>query len=141
MTFSFVDGSGENLSAGADGMWLSGIVLSTRDPRGLAAFYRRLLGLETDQDEQEWVSLKTAQGGVRLSFQYDEHYRSPVWPTRPGQQQMMLHIDLDVNDLVDACDHALHVGARLADVEPQADVRVFLDPDGHPFCVAQKASS
>ena len=26
-------------------------------------------------------------------------------------------------------------GATLADVQPQEDVRVHLDPDGHPFCL------
>jgi hypothetical protein len=27
------------------------------------------------------------------------------------------------------------MGARLADVQPQDDVRVMLDPAGHPFCL------
>jgi catechol 2,3-dioxygenase-like lactoylglutathione lyase family enzyme len=125
------------VSAAADGVWLSGVVLSSSDPRRLADFYRRLLHLEADQESETWVSLKT-QGGVRLSFQSDEQYHPPVWPTQQGQQQMMLHIDFDVSDLADACDHALRAGARLAEFQPQPDARVFLDPDGHPFCFAQK---
>jgi hypothetical protein len=27
------------------------------------------------------------------------------------------------------------MGATLAQVQPQDDVRVLLDPDGHPFCL------
>jgi len=30
---------------------------------------------------------------------------------------------------------ALEQGARLADHQPQDDVRVMLDPEGHPFCL------
>jgi hypothetical protein len=31
--------------------------------------------------------------------------------------------------------HAVELGARQADFQPQDDVRVMLDPDGHPFCL------
>lgn len=79
--------------------------------------------------------------GVRLSFHHDEHYRPPVWPRRDGEQQMMLRLDLDVDDLSAACAHALRSGARLAGYQPQPDVRVLLDPDGHPFCLAELGGS
>jgi catechol 2,3-dioxygenase-like lactoylglutathione lyase family enzyme len=119
------------------GLRLSGVVLSTPDARRLAAFYRRLLNAETEVDKGHWISLVTRQGGVRLSFHQDEHYRPPVWPSEDGEQQMMAHLDIDVADLEAACAHALRAGARLADFQPQADVRVLLDPDGHPFCLAE----
>jgi hypothetical protein len=48
---------------------------------------------------------------------------------------MMLHLDFEVDDLDDAVGHAVGVGAELADVQPQEDVRVLLDPVGHPFCL------
>jgi Glyoxalase-like domain len=32
-------------------------------------------------------------------------------------------------------EHALGAGAVLADFQPQDDVRVMLDPAGHPFCL------
>jgi hypothetical protein len=48
---------------------------------------------------------------------------------------MMLHLDLEVDDLEAATDYALSVGAELAEVQPQEDVRVLLDPAGHPFCL------
>jgi hypothetical protein len=40
-----------------------------------------------------------------------------------------------VDDLEKACAHAEMAGATLADFQPQDDVRVYLDPAGHPFCL------
>lgn len=48
---------------------------------------------------------------------------------------MMMHLDLEVTDLRSAVDHAVALGATVADVQPQADVRVLRDPAGHPFCL------
>jgi hypothetical protein len=48
---------------------------------------------------------------------------------------MMLHLDIKVDDLEAAGAHAIAVGAVLADHQPQDDVRVDLDPAGHPFCL------
>ncbi len=47
----------------------------------------------------------------------------------------MLHLDILVDDLDEAGSHAIAMGATLADFQPQDDVRVFLDPAGHPFCL------
>ncbi|GAA3436300.1 VOC family protein [Kutzneria kofuensis] len=123
-----------------NGLRLSGVVLNSREPRKLAAFYCRLLDLEPDQDSEHWVSVVTRQG-VRLSFHHDEDYRPPVWPSRDAEQQMMLHLDIDVDDLEAACAHAVRAGARPADFQPQDPVRVMLDPDGHPFCLAELSGS
>ena len=48
---------------------------------------------------------------------------------------MMAHLEVRVADLDAGCPHAQACGARLAAVQPQAGVRVHLDPDGHPFCL------
>jgi hypothetical protein len=48
---------------------------------------------------------------------------------------MQLHLDLQVEDLHAATARALELGATEADFQPQDDVRVLLDPDGHPFCL------
>ena len=42
---------------------------------------------------------------------------------------------VDVDDLDVAGAYATSVGARLAAYQPQDDVRVYLDPVGHPFCL------
>lgn len=116
-------------------MTLSGIVLDSPDAQQLAAFYRRLLGWETQQDEPGWVKLGSPDGGPGLSFQTEPAYQRPSWPSDPARQQMMLHLDIAVDDLEVAGRHAIAAGAVLAEFQPQRDVRVYLDPAGHPFCL------
>ena len=114
---------------------LTGVVLDSPDARALAAFYRELLGWETRQDEPDWVTLGAPHGGAGLSFQTEEHYVRPVWPAGPGDPQMSVHLDIAVDDLAAAGRHAAAAGAVLAGYQPQARVRVWLDPAGHPFCL------
>jgi catechol 2,3-dioxygenase-like lactoylglutathione lyase family enzyme len=116
-------------------MVLWGIVLDSPDAQQLAAFYQGLLGWPREQDEPGWVKLTSPDGGPGLSFASEPDYRPPRWPTRPPEQQMMVHLDIRVDDLVRAGRHALASGAVLADFQPQDDVRVYLDPAGHPFCL------
>ena len=59
----------------------------------------------------------------------------PAWPAVAGDQQMMMHLDIEVDDLEAAGTHAVRCGATLAEYQPQDDVRVYLDPAGHPFCL------
>ncbi len=47
----------------------------------------------------------------------------------------MLHLDIQVDDLEAAGAHAVEASAVLAGYQPQDDVRVYLDPAGHPFCL------
>jgi len=116
-------------------MTLSGIVLDSPDARELAAFYQRLLGWSVIQDEDGWVKLGAPAGGPGLSFQTESRYVRPVWPAGPDDPQMSVHLDIHVEDLEVAGAHAEKAGATRADFQPQEDVRVYLDPDGHPFCL------
>ena len=114
---------------------LSAVVLDAPDARELADFYRRLLGWEIKVDEGDWVMLRRPDDGTSLSFQTEEFYVRPVWPGAEGEQLMMLHLDIEVDDLDEAGAHAIAQGAVLAAFQPQDDVRVYLDPAGHPFCL------
>ncbi len=114
---------------------LSTVVLETSDARALADFYLRLLGWTAERAEIDWVLLKAPDGGTGLSFQSDPAYIRPTWPAGPGDQQMMMHLDIKVDDLEAAEVHAIAAGAVLAEYQPQERVRVFLDPAGHPFCL------
>jgi catechol 2,3-dioxygenase-like lactoylglutathione lyase family enzyme len=116
-------------------MRVSGVVLDAPDARELAAFYRRLLGWTVAMDEPDWMMLRAPDGGPGLSFQTERAYARPTWPAGPGDQQMMVHLDIEVDDLEVAGAHAVAAGATLADYQPQDDVRVYLDPAGHPFCL------
>ena len=114
---------------------LAATVLDAPDARELAGSYRRLLGWEPAEDEPAWVVLRPPGGGPGLAFQSEPQHVAPVWPAAPGAQGMQLHLDLEVDDLDAATAHALACGAALAARQPQDDVRVLLDPAGHPFCL------
>ncbi len=102
---------------------LTSTVLDGPDARALADFYRRLLGWTVGRDEPDWVVLRAPDGGARLSFQTEPAYVKPTWPARPGEQQMMMHLDIEVDDLDAAEAHAVAAGAVLADYQPQDNVR------------------
>jgi catechol 2,3-dioxygenase-like lactoylglutathione lyase family enzyme len=113
---------------------MTAAVLGAPDPRALAAFYRDLLGWPVGADEHDWVTLRPGDG-MGLSFQLEEDHVPPTWPSGPGDQQMQVHLDIEVDDLETASRRACELGARKADFQPQADVLVHLDPAGHPFCL------
>ncbi|MET7359289.1 VOC family protein [Streptomyces sp. NPDC005562] len=115
---------------------LGAFVLGTPDPPALADFYRALLGWEEAERDPEWVRLR-APGEHRpcLSFQLERDHTPPVWPQGPGTQQMQAHLDLRVDDLEAETERARALGATVAEHQPQKDVRVLLDPHGHPFCL------
>ena len=105
----------------APDLTLTGIVLGAPDPQSLASFYERLLGYDRTTDSPEWVVTVPPGGGPGLSF-----------------QQMQVHLDIAVDDLERAGAHAREAGATLAAFQPQDDVRVWIDPVGHPFCLYVK---
>lgn len=114
-----------------------GVALDAPDPRALADFYARLLGWQVYPD-RDGPGASVAPGedaGYNLAFQHEPAYRRPVWPAVEGSQQMSMHLDIAVDDLDVAVAHAVDIGAELAGHQPQADVRVMLDPAGHPFCL------
>jgi catechol 2,3-dioxygenase-like lactoylglutathione lyase family enzyme len=115
---------------------LTGTNIDAPDANALADFYRRLLGWTTHAEEPGWVIIQRADGGGgRLSFQTESRYVRPVWPAGPGDQQMMMHLEIAVDDLEASVAHAVAQGATLAGFQPQDYVRVCLDPAGHPFCL------
>lgn len=119
-------------------MRVSATVLGATDANALAAFYERLLGWTVVEDQPGWVRVRHPSGETRpagLSFAHESDYIAPVWPTTPGEQQMMMHLDIAVEDLEAGVQWALECGATLADHQPQEHVRVMLDPAGHPFCL------
>jgi hypothetical protein len=116
-------------------MTFTGTVLDAADPPALGAFYRDLLGWTISASDPTWVKLVPPGGGSGLAIQLEPLYRPPTWPARPDAQQMMSHLDIEVEDLAAAGAHARALGATLAEFQPQEHVRVWLDPAGHPFCL------
>ena len=125
-------------------MQVSGPTLDARDPLALADFYSRLLGwpvARTDGPQpgnppnDGWAMLGDPEGRMKLEVQWEPHYRPPVWPGAADEQLMMMHLDIGVADLDGGVAWAESNGATVAPHQPQDDVRVMLDPAGHPFCL------
>ena len=119
---------------------LATVCLDCHDAHAMAAFYGALLGWETTITEPDWVLLRDPAGGTGLSFQAEPAYVEPVWPEEPRAQQKMLHLEIRVSPpddaaLQDAVERALAAGGRLAAHQFREDLRVVLDPAGHPFCL------
>jgi catechol 2,3-dioxygenase-like lactoylglutathione lyase family enzyme len=114
--------------------------LDCADAEELAAFYGRLLGWgEAARDGSEWILLGDPAGGPSLSFQAEVWYRPPVWPEQPGSPAKMLHFEIEVDDVEAAVQHAVACGATVAVPQPPDrdpyELRVMIDPAGHPFCL------
>jgi catechol 2,3-dioxygenase-like lactoylglutathione lyase family enzyme len=125
---------------------VTSITIGAPDPRELGRFYAQLLGTELTAEEPPrpdeppeagWAQLRTTgdRGTLTLSFEWERVYEPPVWPSVAGRPQTMEHLDIYVDDLREATDWAVSCGATLHEFQPQADVRVLLDPAGHPFCL------
>ena len=125
-------------------MRLAGPVLDAANPIELARFYERLLGWPIARSEgpqpgnpleDGWALLRSPDGTQKIEFQWEPHYVRPTWPPVEGEQLMMTHLDIGVEDLETGVQWALEAGATVADHQPQDGVRVRLDPEGHPFCL------
>ena len=112
-----------------------GVCLEGPDPHALAGFYSALLGWPVSVTDAHGAAIQVPGTSCYVSFQEAANYVPPVWPAAEGRQQMMMHLDIAVEDLAPAVADALELGATLADFQAQDDVRVLLDPAGHPFCL------
>jgi predicted enzyme related to lactoylglutathione lyase len=112
-----------------------GVVLEAPDARELAEFYAQLFGWTVAKSEPDWATLGPPDGVAYIGFQTSPYFRRPTWPPVSGEQQMMMHLDIEVEDLELAVADAVALGGKLSEHQPQDDVRVLLDPAGHPFCL------
>lgn len=112
-----------------------GVVLDAPDVDVLAQFYSKLRGWPIWKQDENDAALDLGEGVAYLAIQRNPDYLRPTWPAEPGSQQMMLHLDFEVTDLEGETARAVALGAELPDHQPQENVRVLLDPAGHPFCL------
>jgi len=127
------------------------VVLDSTDARRSAEFWRQLLGLvyrpgheppppgSDDRAGRNWLNLRAQDGAPCLAIQQVDALPASTWPAEGVPQQ--LHLDLTVPDK-DSLDRVhesvLSLGATLRlDRSDDADepLRVYADPDGHPFCI------
>jgi Glyoxalase-like domain len=128
------------------------VVLDTTDARGLAEFYRQLLGFgyrpgdeppepgRDDERGRDWLVIHPASGDFpRIAFQQTASVPETTWPEPEIPQQ--LHLDLSVAsraELDRQHERAIGLGARLrldASDDPDEQLRVYADPSGHLFCI------
>ena len=117
-------------------MWW-GVAIEAPDPAALARFYAELLGWPIGHEEPGTTVLATPEGAVYVVFAQATDYVAPVWPPGDGAQRPMMHLDVQVGDLDSSVAEAVALGATLATSQPQENVRVLLDPAGHPFCLCR----
>lgn len=135
---------------------VSTTVLDTTDARGLAEFYRQLLGLryrpgdeapapgEPDPLGRDWLVL-VGDPGVRLAFQQVDALPRSTWPEDGVPQQ--LHLDLTVGSATDLDrqhERVLALGGELRfdrSDDAAEPLRAYADPAGHPFCILVSGSA
>jgi Glyoxalase-like domain len=127
------------------------VVLDTTDARGLAEFYRQLLGYvyrpgdeppadgADDEKGRDWLVLRHPAGSLRLGFQQVDSVHRSTWPSNDVPQQ--LHLDTTVPTVAEfeaQHERAMTLGATMVydrSDDPQEPLRVYADPAGHPFCI------
>jgi len=77
----------------------------------LGDFYSRLLDWPIAKTEPGWAVIDQRDSTTYLSFQSEPAYVRPVWPATDGNQQMMTHLDIEVDDLPAAVADAIDLGA------------------------------
>ena len=123
--------------------------IDARDCRGLAEFYRALLGVRyrpgdeppTDGsvDEADWLVLVDAEGRRVLAVQEKADTVPPTWPSE--EVPMQLHLDFTVPSVAElerSRERALSLGATLLydrSEHGEEPLYVLADPAGHPFCL------
>jgi len=120
-------------------MRISGPVLDTDDAPALARFYERLLGWPITELEKGWARLRSPAGDTKIEIQHEALYAQPVWPPVEGEQQIMIHLDVMVEDLDAGVAWAKECGATVADAQPQKPGYhvIMVDPAGHVFCMCR----
>lgn len=123
--------------------------IDTTDARGLAEFYRELLGLQYRQgdeppaggvpDDADWLVLVDSNGDRRLAFQQVERLERTTWPNHDVPMQM--HLDFTVSSLTELerqRERAESLGASLLldrTDDSNEPLYVMADPSGHPLCI------
>lgn len=119
------------------------------NPISLASFYASITGWDVEPlgemkaEDVEWLEVRD-NGIPRFGFQKVANYQAPTWPDGKIPQQM--HIDFTVSDLDKAEKEVLALGAVKVEFQPGSTEagerwRVYLDPEGHPFCLCLKTEN
>jgi Glyoxalase-like domain len=110
-----------------------GLVIDCSDPVALGAFYAELLGTRSFGNDPDSVDVIGRSDARPLpSFRRVPDYTPPRWPGQIVPQQM--HSDVKVGFL-DAGEAAVLALGATNTGSGSVAYRVYLDPEGHPFCL------
>jgi catechol-2,3-dioxygenase len=123
--------------------------IDARDCRGLAEFYRQLLGLhyrpgdevpdDGSEDDADWLVMVDDDGNRVVTIQEKKDTTAPTWPSERVPMQM--HLDFKVPSTQELERHrrrAEQLGASILYDRSEDDgepLYVLADPAGHPFCL------
>jgi len=114
------------------------VVFDAKNIDAESRFWAGLLGGTVHRDD-DWHSI-VVDGEWVIGVQHAPNHVAPEWPSGPQQQQV--HLDLHVDDVEEAGQRAIALGAhQLQSARKPADnpdgdevFAVFASPAGHPFC-------
>jgi Glyoxalase-like domain len=99
---------------------------------------RLILGSRTPE-VTEWLVLQDAEGGARIAFQRVPALPRVTWPEGPIPQQSHLDLTVPASQELDIQHERVPAlgGQLLRDRsdDPEEPLRVYADPEGHPFCI------
>ncbi len=110
------------------------VVFDAADIGAESSFWAGLLGGIVEA-EDDWHTVMV-EGRPQVAVQLAPDHVPPDWPHGSPQQ---IHLDLWVDDIDEAHEKAMSLGARLLqeakDTDEPDDFQVYADPAGHPFCL------
>ncbi len=110
------------------------VVFDAADLGAESAFWAGVLGGTVDVDDG-W-HMVYVDGKPLVGVQLAPDHVPPDWPHGEPQQ---IHLDLWVEDIDQAHQHVMSLGARLLKPADETDghdnFQVYADPAGHPFCL------
>ena len=122
--------------------------IDTTDARGLAEFYRQLLGLhyrpgdeppdDGAEDDADWLVLLDRDERRVLAVQEVDRLERTTWPSHDVPMQLHLDFTVASHELERHRQRAEELGAEvLLDRTADEDEALYVlaDPSGHPFCL------
>jgi hypothetical protein len=109
---------------------LLSVVIDCADPPDLAEFWASFTGYEVEHGDDSWVSLRSPDGGIRISFQ-----KVP----EPKGMKNRVHLDFGADDeeATAAWIESLGATRRWVSQDPNDPFIVLADPEGNEFCVVR----
>jgi predicted enzyme related to lactoylglutathione lyase len=106
------------------------VVIDCKDPRSLATFWQGFTGFQRRRDHEDWVSIHSPDGSMRIGFQ--QLPEGKVVKNR-------VHLDFSAADEEATAKEIEGMGAarRWVSEDPADPFVVLADPEGNEFCIVR----